>query len=227
MQSGASSRRRVVEPSCRLPREGAALICAPARGTSRATAITRTDRVRAPRPRPVVDERLGAAVGGDDPEALPSSGHAGELAATLDAPELDHVLIAVADLAAAAREIEARHGLASIERGRHPGWGMANRIVPLGESYLALVTVVDEADAAQSSFGSWVARLRCKPARLLGWAVRTYELEDVAVRLDSTIGAGSRATRSRQRLPSVDVAGAGARWTWPSPRPRTSRAFPW
>ncbi|HEY8839814.1 MAG TPA: VOC family protein [Candidatus Dormibacteraeota bacterium] len=49
---------------------------------------------------------------------------------------LDHVLIAVADLAAAAREIEARHGLASIDGGRHSAWGTANRIVPVGDSYL-------------------------------------------------------------------------------------------
>ena len=55
--------------------------------------------------------------------------------------ELDHVLIAVADLAAAAREIEARHGLASIDGGRHPAWGTANRIVPLGDSYLELVAL--------------------------------------------------------------------------------------
>ena len=64
----------------------------------------------------------------------------------------------MADLAAAAEEIEARHGLASIEGGRHPGWGTANRIVPLGEAYLELVAVVDEAEAAQSPFGRWVGR---------------------------------------------------------------------
>jgi Glyoxalase-like domain len=133
-------------------------------------------------------------------------------AASLDALELDHVLIAVADLAAAAREIEARHGLASIEGGRHPGWGTANRIVPLGESYLELVSVVDEAEAEQSSFGSWVARVRSKPGRLLGWAVRTHELDDVARRLGLTIGAGSRATRSGQllrwRLAGIEQAAA-------------------
>ena len=66
----------------------------------------------------------------------------------------------VADLAAAGRELEARHGLASIEGGRHAGYGTANRIVPLGESYLELVTVADEAKAARSPFGSWVARSR-------------------------------------------------------------------
>jgi Glyoxalase-like domain len=122
------------------------------------------------------------------------------LATTLNALELDHVLIAVADLAVAAREIEARHGLASIEGGRHPGWGTANRIVPLGDTYLELVSVVDEAEAAQSLFGSWVARLRSKPAQLLGWAVRTHELDEVARRLGLAIGVGSRATRSGQVL---------------------------
>jgi Glyoxalase-like domain len=66
--------------------------------------------------------------------------------------ELDHVLIAVADLANAAREIEARHGLASVEGGRHPGWGTANRIVPLGETYLELIAVIAGAEAARSPF---------------------------------------------------------------------------
>jgi hypothetical protein len=51
---------------------------------------------------------------------------------TLDRMELDHVLIGVTDLAAAARELEARCGLVSVEGGSHPHWGTANRIVPLG-----------------------------------------------------------------------------------------------
>ena len=77
--------------------------------------------------------------------------------------ELDHVLIAVADLAAAARELEVRHGLASVEGGRHPGWGTANRIVPLGDTYLELIAVVDEAEAAESPFGRWVAAAQPGP----------------------------------------------------------------
>ncbi len=57
--------------------------------------------------------------------------------------QLDHILIAVTDLAAAAEELEARYGLASVAGGRHPSWGTANRIVPLAETYLELVAVID------------------------------------------------------------------------------------
>jgi Glyoxalase-like domain len=118
----------------------------------------------------------------------------------------------VSDLAAAAREIEARHGLASIEGGRHPGWGTANRIVPLGETYLELVAVVDESEAAQSAFGRWVARMHPKLAEPLGWAVRTHQLDDVAQRLGLTVDAGSRAGRDgrlvRWRLAGIEQAAA-------------------
>jgi hypothetical protein len=96
----------------------------------------------------------------------------------------------VADLATAARELDARYGLASLEGGRHPGWGTANRIVPLGDAYLELIAVVDEAEAAQSPFGRWIAG---SARTVLGWAVRTGDLDDVARRLALPVGTGSRA----------------------------------
>jgi len=104
--------------------------------------------------------------------------------------ELDHILIAVDDLDTAAQEVEQRHELASVEGGRHQGLGTANRIVPLGQTYLELVAVVDEAEAA-SGFGSWVAE-GPRP-RLLGWCVRTDDLDAVSQRLSLTIADGSRA----------------------------------
>ena len=116
------------------------------------------------------------------------------------------------DLAEAGRELERRHGLASIGGGRHPGWGTANRIVPLGEAYLELVAVVDESDAAQSAFGRWVAGAHRKPAQPLGWAVRTRQLDDVARRLGLTVDAGSRAGRDgrlvRWRVAGIEQAAA-------------------
>ena len=114
--------------------------------------------------------------------------------------EIDHVIIAVDDLAAAARKMEEHHGLASREGGRHPGWGTANRIVPLGETYLELVAVVDEAEARQSVFGRWIAsgaNISCQP---IGWAVRTNGIEEVGRRLGLTVRAGSRLTPNGDRL---------------------------
>ncbi len=126
--------------------------------------------------------------------------------------EIDHVLIAVADLADAARELETRHGLASAEGGRHPAWGTANRIVPLGDSYLELVAVVDAAKAADSIFGRWVAARASTTARPLGWAVRTHRLDEIALRLGLTVHPGSRATPAgdllRWRGAGIDQAAA-------------------
>jgi hypothetical protein len=107
--------------------------------------------------------------------------------------QLDHVLIAVADLAAATARFEAEHGLASVEGGRHPGWGTANRIVPLGDAYLELIAVVDEDEAAASEFGRWVARGAAGAGRLLGWAVRPEDLDAVVRRLDLVAHRGARA----------------------------------
>jgi hypothetical protein len=106
--------------------------------------------------------------------------------------ELDHVVFAVADLEAAARELEARHGVVSLAGGRHPGWGTANRIVPLGGAYLELVAVVDAAEAAGSAFGRWVAAAASDRLQPTGWAVRTDDLDSVAGRLGLEIAANSR-----------------------------------
>ena len=112
--------------------------------------------------------------------------------------ELDHVLIAVTDLDAAGREFEARHGLASVAGGRHPGWGTANRIVPLGDTYLELVAAVDAAEAAGSPFGRWVAA--APSGRPLGWAVRTQGLDVIAGRLGLAVTTGSRRREDGQVL---------------------------
>ena len=134
------------------------------------------------------------------------------MAAQGHAVELDHVLVAVTDLAAAARAIEAEHGLRAEEGGRHPGWGTANCIVPLGDVYIELVTVVDAAAAARSSFGRWVTASQSELLCPLGWAVRTDELDEVAPRLGLTIEEGSRTGRHgefvRWRLAGVEEAAA-------------------
>jgi hypothetical protein len=116
------------------------------------------------------------------------------------------VLLAVTDLAAAARTIEERHGLASIEGGRHAGWGTANRVFPLGETYIELITVVDPAEAAGSAFGSWVAASATSEGKPLGWVVRTDDIDGVARRLGLEVAAKSRKDASGRTL-SWRVAG--------------------
>jgi hypothetical protein len=103
---------------------------------------------------------------------------------------LDHVLIAVEDLEVAGEALERRHGLASVEGGRHPGWGTANRIVPLRGAYLELVAVVDRDEAATVPFRRWIAD--AADGALVGWAVRTDDLDAIAARLELEVHAGAR-----------------------------------
>ena len=85
--------------------------------------------------------------------------------------------------------------------------------MPLGDAYLELVTVVDEAEAAESVFGRWVASgLESGSGRLLGWVARTDRLDEVAGRLGLTVSAGSRPGRDgrllRWRLAGFEEAAA-------------------
>ena len=122
------------------------------------------------------------------------------------------MLVAVTDLAAAARAIDDEYGLRAEGGGRHPGWGTANCIVPLGDAYLELITTVDTAVAARSSFGRWVAASQSELLRPLGWAVRTDRIDEVASRLGLTLEAGSRTGRDGElvkwRLAGVQEAAA-------------------
>ena len=107
---------------------------------------------------------------------------------------IDHVLIPVDDLVAAGAIVKAGYGLTSIEGGRHPGWGTANRVVPLGDAYIELVAVIDRNAAALSTFGRWI--LGATPGQPLGWAVRTRAIAEVGQRLGlSNHGGVSNDTR--------------------------------
>lgn len=107
---------------------------------------------------------------------------------------VDHVILPVRDLALEAGELKARYGLAFVEGGRHPGWGTANWIVPLGDSYLELIAIADHEAAGRSAFGQWIAA--ATPGRLLGWAVRTDSIDAVGQRLGQPVLPGSRDTPS-------------------------------
>ena len=107
---------------------------------------------------------------------------------------VDHVIYAVEELDTAAQRFRDEFGLASVVGGRHPGWGTANRIVPLGHDYVELVSVADREQAAASEFGRSVMDVVASGRRLIGWAVATDDLQGIASRLDLEVMHGSRIT---------------------------------
>lgn len=104
---------------------------------------------------------------------------------------VDHVVMGVDDLDRAAEQLAQRHGLTALPGGTHPLWGTANRIVPLGDSYLELVAVVDDAVADGSAFGTWV-RDMAEGCAGWGFAVRTHDMAATAERLGIDAVPGTR-----------------------------------
>jgi hypothetical protein len=94
--------------------------------------------------------------------------------------------------------------------GRHEGWGTANRIVPLGETYLELIAVVDAEEAESSAFGRAVLRAVTEDRPFVGWVVATDDIEGVARRLDVEVERNSRSTPDGStlswRLAGLEVA---------------------
>ncbi len=113
---------------------------------------------------------------------------------------IDHLVIAVPDLDAAATELTESLGLAFTAGGRHPDAGTANRIAFLGEPYLELIAVEDQDLAWQRPIGA--AALR---ALERGGGLATYALMDDAVEVtaaelranDSAIGPATHGSRER------------------------------
>ncbi|MGH3126678.1 MAG: VOC family protein [Gaiellaceae bacterium] len=131
--------------------------------------------------------------------------------------KLDHIVVAVHDLDSAAECLEREHGLTSYVGGRHAPWGTANRIVPLGDSYVELIAVVDEPIAATSDVGRWVADGASSRGSPIGWAVRPDDLDATSRRLGLTAQKGSRTTPD----------GAEVRWRMAGIERALSDRLPW
>jgi hypothetical protein len=87
-------------------------------------------------------------------------------------PRVDHVVYGVHDLDQAAARLADEFGLHAEAGGEHPGFGTANRILGLGDTYLELLA------------GPPVtALLGDGPDRLLGWMVQSEDLDADAARL--------------------------------------------
>jgi hypothetical protein len=97
--------------------------------------------------------------------------------------EVDHVLMAVANLDEGSARLEREHGLKLAVGGRHPGLGTANRILPLGKQYLELIAIADPVEADTSRLGQRVQRALAERRTFVDWALRTDDLGALQTRL--------------------------------------------
>lgn len=92
---------------------------------------------------------------------------------------IDHVVLAVSDLDAAAARLWSEHGLEAASPNTFPELGLANRIISVGSSqYLELLAA---RDATAHPFAATVASLGARAA--IGWCLAAEDLESAASRL--------------------------------------------
>ena len=112
----------------------------------------------------------------------------------------DHAVYAVRDLDAAAGRWLDAFGLASVRGGRHPRWGTANRIVPLGREYLELIAVVDPTVAAGTVLGRTLLELTGRGDGWFSLCLADDDIDATAARLGLEVEPGSRTTPDGREL---------------------------
>ncbi len=105
---------------------------------------------------------------------------------------VDHILIAVPDIEAAAATMRERYGLATILPGGSPFPGVANAVIPLGPpAYIELVSATDPSATPEAAA---IDRAAAGGGRLFTWVIEPIDLGTVATRLaiqpDGEPGAG-------------------------------------
>jgi hypothetical protein len=111
---------------------------------------------------------------------------------TLSAFRIDHVVLAVSDLDASAERLWEEHGLRFAPGGRHPRWGTANMIAPLGHEYVELLGVVDEEIGSETVLGRSLLELSSDGDRWFSVCLADDDVEATAARLGLTVQPGSR-----------------------------------
>lgn len=129
---------------------------------------------------------------------------------------IDHVVLAVSALDEAGERLHRDHGLASVPGGVHPGWGTANRIVPLGDAYVELIAVVDLLVGRTTVLGRALLELTADGVdRWFAVCLADTQLEATAARLGLKVEPG---TRTRPDGAELRWRGAGLdddpRETW-------------
>ncbi|MEP6476345.1 MAG: VOC family protein [Actinomycetota bacterium] len=107
---------------------------------------------------------------------------------------IDHAVFAVRDLDAAAARWQETYGLVSSPGGRHPRWGTANRIVPLGPDYLELLSVAEPEVAARTVLGRALLAVTEAADGWFSLCLADDDIDATAARLGLVVEPGSRTT---------------------------------
>ena len=105
---------------------------------------------------------------------------------------IDHAVLAVRDLDASAERLWDEHGLRFAPGGRHPGWGTANMIAPLGDDYVELLGVVDEEVGSSSVLGRTLLELSADGDRWFSVCLADGDIDATAARLGLAVEPGAR-----------------------------------
>jgi hypothetical protein len=113
---------------------------------------------------------------------------------------IDHVVLAVRDLEASSERLWDEHGLRFVAGGRHPRWGTANMIAPLGSDYVELLAVVDEAVGSETVLGRTLLELSSAGDRWFSACLADDDVVATAARLGLTMQPGSRTRPDGQEV---------------------------
>jgi hypothetical protein len=105
---------------------------------------------------------------------------------------IDHVVLAVRDLDASADRLWQEHGLRCSPGGRHPRWGTANMIAPLGADYVELLGVVDAEVGRRTVLGRTLLDLSAEGDRWFSVCLADADIDATAARLGLPVQPGSR-----------------------------------
>ena len=124
---------------------------------------------------------------------------------------IDHVVLAVRDLDASAERLWEEHGLRFVPGGRHPQWGTANMIAPLGSDYVELLGVVDDEVGSNTVLGRRLLDLSADGDRWFSVCLADDDIDATATRLGLTVQPGARTrpdgTQVRWRGAGIEERG--------------------
>ena len=95
---------------------------------------------------------------------------------------VDHLILKARDLESGSAFLAEHLGVASLEGGRHSGFGTHNAIVPLGGAYLEILAVYDAQEAASNVFGRWALSRPKETITIDAVVLRTADLDSVCRR---------------------------------------------